>query len=177
VESLIFQFGYLGLFILSYVSATLFPLSAEVAVVGMVAVGYNALLTGLVAVAGSFLGSLTNYFIGKKGTEFVLSHYVKYEPRWLERAEVFFNRWGPIALFFSWLPFIGDPLTLVAGAVNTNLRSFYLWVLLGKVFRMAALIALTLNLFPYTWFQLQPPLCSTVTGGFTRDDRVGIHRP
>jgi membrane protein YqaA with SNARE-associated domain len=154
VESLISEFGYLGLLVISYVSATIFPLSAEVAVVGMVVIGYNPILVGVTAIIGSFLGSLTNYFIGLKGTDFVLSRYVKYEPRWLARAEVFFHRWGPIALFFSWLPFIGDPMTLVAGAVHTELRTFTIWVLLGKTVRMVALILLTLNLFPYQWFGL-----------------------
>lgn len=154
MESLILQFGYLGLLAISYVSATLFPLSAEIAVVGMVAIGYNPFLVGLVAVVGSFLGSLTNYFIGLKGTDFVLSHYIKYEPRWLARAEVFFQRWGPIGLFFSWLPFIGDPLTLVAGAVHTELRTFVVWVLLGKILRMVVLVLVTLRWFPFSWFGL-----------------------
>jgi len=149
VDTLLENFGYLGLFVVSFLSATLVPLTSEVAVVGMLALGFNVYLVMITAVAGSFLGSLSNYLVGRQGTRFVLARYVRFEPRRLSQAERFFGRWGPIALFFSWVPLIGDPLTLVAGAVNVDLRSFTFWVLTGKIVRVLVVVGLALHLFSW----------------------------
>lgn len=142
MASFVFQFGYFGLFAVSFLSATLLPLASEFFVIAMPPLGYNTWLVILFATAGSFLGSLTNYYVGRKGTDFVLSRYIAIKPQTLARAERFYARWGPVALFFSWVPFIGDPLTAVAGALHINLRVFTFWVLLGKTLRYLALLGL-----------------------------------
>lgn len=142
MASFVFQFGYVGLFVVSFLASTLLPLTTEFFVVAMPRVGYNAWLVVLFATFGSYLGSLTNYFVGLKGTDFILSRYIRIKPETLQRAERFYGRWGPIALFFSWIPFIGDPLTAVAGALHIDLRVFTFWVLLGKTLRYLALLGL-----------------------------------
>lgn len=138
----IFSLGYFGLFLISFLSASLLPLASEVFVVGMPPLGYN--VWGVIAVAtfGSYLGSVVNYMIGKKGTDFVLGRYVKIDPKTWDRAERFYERWGPVALFFSWVPFIGDPLTAVAGALNMHLGIFSFWVLFGKTLRYLVLLGI-----------------------------------
>ncbi len=60
---------------------------------------------------------MTNYFVGIKGSDFIFSRYYKIDEAALERAEERFNRWGGLALFFSWLPFVGDVLTVIAGCL------------------------------------------------------------
>lgn len=151
MQSLLFNFGYLGLFLISYLSATVVPLSAEVAVVGMVALGYNTVLIVIVATTGSFLGALTNYFVGKKGSDFIFSRYYKIDESSLQRAEKQFNRWGGVALFFSWLPFVGDVLTVVAGVLHTDLRVFTFWVLLGRIVREVAAVAVATQVINLPW--------------------------
>lgn len=140
--SFIFSLGYVGLFIISFLAASLIPLSSELFVLGLPALGYNVWWVAVVATAGNFLGALLNYFVGKKGTDLVLGRYVKIDPKTWTRAERFYERWGPVALFFSWVPFIGDPLTAVAGALNLSLRTFTFWVLLGKGLRYVVLLGI-----------------------------------
>jgi membrane protein YqaA with SNARE-associated domain len=142
MQALIFQFGYFGIFGVSFLSATLVPLASEVFVLAMPRLGYNVWGIVVFATLGSFLGSLTNYYVGKKGSEFVFSRYFEIKPETRMRAERFFGRWGPVALFFSWVPFIGDPLTLVAGALHIDLRLFSFWVAFGKTLRYLALLGL-----------------------------------
>lgn len=151
MPSLIYNFGYLGLFVISYLSATVVPLSAEVAVVGMVALGYNVVLIVLIATIGSFLGALTNYFVGKKGSDFIFSRYYKIDQASLDRAEERFNRWGGLALFFSWLPFVGDVLTVIAGVLHTDLRKFTFWVFLGRILREVVAVALATQVINLPW--------------------------
>ncbi len=146
----IFSLGYFGLFLISFLSASLLPLASEVFVVGMPPLGYNVWGVIVVATLGSYSGSVVNYLIGKKGTDFVLGRYVKIDPKTWDRAERFYNRWGPVALFFSWVPFIGDPLTAVAGALNMHFGVFSFWVLFGKTLRYLVLLGIAsrfLNMF------------------------------
>jgi membrane protein YqaA with SNARE-associated domain len=143
----IFSLGYPGLFLISFLASSLVPLASELFVVGMPQLGYNVWGVIIVATAGNFSGSLLNYYISKKGTDFVLGRYVKINPKTWARAERFYERWGPVALFFSWVPFIGDPLTAVAGALQMHLGVFTFWVLLGKILRYLVLLGLAAKLF------------------------------
>ncbi|MAT97836.1 MAG: hypothetical protein CL608_11885 [Anaerolineaceae bacterium] len=138
----IFSLGYFGLFLISFLSASLLPLASEVFVVGMPPLGYNVWVVIVVATVGSYSGSVVNYMIGKKGTDFVLGRYIKIDPKTWDRAERFYERWGPVALFFSWVPFIGDPLTAVAGALNMHFGIFSFWVLFGKTLRYLVLLGI-----------------------------------
>ncbi|GAB4266560.1 MAG: YqaA family protein [Candidatus Promineifilaceae bacterium] len=137
-----FQLGYLGLFLISFLSASLVPLASEFFVLGMPPLGYNVFVVGLVATAGNYLGALLNYYIGKKGADFVLGRYVKINPQTWAKAERFYHRYGAAALFFSWVPFIGDPLTAVAGALHLDWRIFTFWVVLGKGLRYILLLGI-----------------------------------
>ncbi|HBX57177.1 MAG TPA: hypothetical protein DEH10_17595, partial [Pseudomonas sp.] len=53
-----------------------------------------------------------------------------------------YGRWS---LLLSWLPIIGDPLTLIAGVMRESLWRFLLIVGLAKTARYAVLAALTLG--------------------------------
>ena len=134
-ESLIFQTGYFGLFLVSFLSATLIPLVSEAFVALMPTLGYSLWGVLFFATAGNFLGSLTNYYIGKLGSDFVLARWFQTGQDKMEKAEALFQRWGLPVLFFAWVPVIGDPLTVVGGIFKANLWGFSFWVLLGKTLR------------------------------------------
>jgi membrane protein YqaA with SNARE-associated domain len=71
------------------------------------------------------------------------------KPQTLARAQQFYQRWGPIALFFSWVPFIGDPLTAVAGTLKLDIRIFTFWVIFGKSLRYLVLLGIASRLLNY----------------------------
>lgn len=138
----ILSLGYFGLFLISFLSASLLPLASEVFVLAMPPLGYNAWWIVVVATIGSYGGSVLNYVVGKKGTDVVLGRYIKIDPKTWAKAEKFYNRWGPVALFFAWVPFIGDPLTAVAGALHMQFGIFSFWVILGKTLRYIVLLGI-----------------------------------
>jgi membrane protein YqaA with SNARE-associated domain len=129
----------LSLFRLAVVAATLFPAQSELALATLLAVGgYDAWLLILVATVGNVLGSLVNWLLGR----FLHHHRDK---RWfpvpcrsLERAERVYRRWGLWTLLLSWMPVVGDPLTLVAGLLRTPLKLFLPIVTLAKAGRYCA---------------------------------------
>ena len=51
------------------------------------------------------------------------------------KAEDYFQKYGVWSLLFSWMPIIGDPLTLVAGNLKVPFLTFFVLVFLGKASR------------------------------------------
>ena len=60
----------------------------------------------------------------------------------LERAGGWFRRYGPWSLLLSWLPVVGDPLTLAAGLARLSFVRFLVPVAMGKVARYLAVFHL-----------------------------------
>lgn len=135
MEDLVLQSGYLGLFMVSFLAATLVPLGSEIFVAVMAVSGYDPWLVFTFATTGNILGSITNYYVGKLGTNFLLSRYIKVDPEKRQKAERMYRKWGAPVLFLAWIPIAGDPLTVIAGALNLDLRVFTFWVGLGKASR------------------------------------------
>ena len=140
VEYLISNFGYMGLFLISFLAATLLPLGSEAAVVLMAVSDSAPLKLLIIATAGNSLGGIVNYLVGKWGALFIFSRYIQVDRSALERLERVYGRWGAPILFFAWLPIVGDPLTVAAGALRVNIYVFTFWVVLGKAFRYLILI-------------------------------------
>lgn len=124
--------GLGGLFLAAFIAATLFPASSEAVLAGLVASGaYSPWLLIGVASLGNILGASVNWGLGRWAAE---SRRVR-ENRHLERAGLWFRRYGPASLLLSWLPVIGDPLTLAAGLVRLSFLRFLVPVAIGKVAR------------------------------------------
>lgn len=145
---LVNQFGYLGLFVITFLSASLLPLASEAVVVALPALGFDVWLVLIVATAGNFSGSLFNYYLGRTGRHLLDESFLRVDPEKMKRAEGLFQRRGAPVLFFSWLPVIGDPLTVVAGVLHLGLRNFIFWVLVGKLLRYAVLLGIVSLLLP-----------------------------
>lgn len=140
IESIIFNLGYTGLFLASFLAATFIPFSSEGAVALMASAKFNPAMILIVATIGNSLGALVNYLVGLWGGRFLFSRYIKIDDHARLKAEKTFGRWGAPVLFFSWLPVVGDPITLAAGVLKVNPVAFLFWVITGKAFRYWAIL-------------------------------------
>jgi len=131
--------SYLTIFIISFLSATILPLSSEATLLYYLDSGDNPYLLLLFAGFGNTLGSILNYFLALRGIDWLLKSNKISEDR-LEKSQQLFNRYGAYSLLLSWLPIIGDPLTLVAGALRFNFKIFILMVAISKFGRYAIII-------------------------------------
>ena len=131
--------AFLIIFLVSLSAATIFPVSSEATLLYYLSEGYVPLAILLTAGTGNVLGSVINYLIGKKGIDYLLTHQ-KISGDRIKRSEIFFDKYGALALLLSWVPVIGDPLTLVAGALHFNFRKFLLIVSIAKIGRYLLLI-------------------------------------
>ena len=99
----------------------------------------------LVATLGNVLGSLVNWWLGQRLEHYKERRWFPVSSRHLERARGPYQRYGHWTLLLSWMPLIGDPLTLVAGVMGEPLKRFLLLVTLAKGARYAVLAWLTLG--------------------------------
>jgi membrane protein YqaA with SNARE-associated domain len=140
--------GPLGLFLGAFLSATLLPGSSEAALIALLALGRSdPILLVAVATAGNVLGSVINWAIGRFFAHFSDRGWFPVSRAAYERAAGWYNRFGLWSLLFAWLPVIGDPLTLVAGALRVGFWRFLVLVTLGKAGRYAFIA------FAYTRWQ------------------------
>ena len=136
---------YAGLFLLAFIAATLLPAQSEAAlVVLLLDGGYSTVLLLAVVVIGNTLGSVLNWFIGRSVEHYRDRPWFPASPAQLARAQRWYQRYGRWSLLLSWLPVVGDPLTLVAGIMGEPLPRFILLVGLAKAGRYLALAAMTL---------------------------------
>ena len=138
--------AYLGLFLAAFGAATLLPLQSEAVLVALLLSGKYALWSLLaVATLGNVLGSLVNWWLGRAIERFQDRRWFPVSPKHLEKARVHYQRYGHWSLLLSWLPVIGDPLTLVAGVMREPLGRFLLIVTLAKGARYGVLALATLG--------------------------------
>ena len=140
------EFGYLGLFMVAFLAATILPIGSEVVLVGLLLNGFNPVLVVTVATIGNVMGSVVNYVIGYFGSVFVIERVLKIKPQNFERSRERFEQWGKFSLLLAWVPIIGDPLTVIAGVLRINLWLFILLVTIGKLGRYIVVTYGTLNI-------------------------------
>jgi len=139
------DYGLLSLFLLSFCASTLLPLGSEWLLISLLLRGVDPHTAVAVATLGNSLGAATSYLLGRLGSDWLIARLLRIDLKQRQRAEAWFNRYGSIALLFSWLPVVGDPLCLVSGSLKTPLLRFALLVTSGKALRYAIVAALTLQ--------------------------------
>jgi membrane protein YqaA with SNARE-associated domain len=137
---------YFGLFAAAFLSATIFPFQSEVILFGMLmAEHYHVSLLVLVASAGNILGSCVNWFLGRSIAHFEDRRWFPLSKEKVAKAEGWYHRYGRWTLLLSWMPIIGDPLTIVAGALREPFWMFFALVAVAKSARYVVVAALTLG--------------------------------
>ena len=137
---------YSGLFLIAFGAATILPLQSEWVVVGLLLDGIHPWeVVVLVASLGNILGSMVNWLLGRSFAHFQNRRWFPVNQKNMTRAEEWYHRYGRASLLLSWVPIIGDPLTIAAGVLREPLWSFALLVGIAKLGRYLALTAVTLN--------------------------------
>lgn len=138
--------AYFGLFLSAFGAATLLPLQSEALLAGLLAYGEQpawALIA--VATAGNVLGSAVNWMLGRYIECWRGKRWFPVSNEQLQRAERAYHRYGRWSLLLSWVPILGDPLTVVAGILREPLWSFLAIVLVAKLGRYLVIAAVTLG--------------------------------
>ena len=128
---------YAGLFLWSFLAATLLPLGSEVALVAVVRTEEQWLAPVLVATVGNYLGACTTYWIGRRAAQ-ALGEGQQDDEKNQTQAVRLLRRYGQPTLLLSWVPLIGDALVALAGGMRLPFIQFSFWTVLGKAARYLA---------------------------------------
>lgn len=126
------DYGYVGLFLGSFLAATVVPFSADVLLVVLLAAGADPYLAIALATIGNWLGGLTSYWLGRIGKWSWLEKYFGIRQEKLERQRERIMRWGSLLAFMTWLPVIGDVLAVALGFYRIGFVRSAVFMLLGK---------------------------------------------
>ena len=137
--------AYTSLFLSAFIAATILPMQSEAVLVGLISATDQpvwALLT--VATIGNVLGAIINCVLGRYILRFQSAKWFPTSPAQLERAQGWYRRYGRWSLLGSWLPIIGDPITVVAGVMREPIVPFVVLVTIAKGTRYMVLAWATL---------------------------------
>lgn len=121
----------IALFISAFLAATILPFSSEVAFVAALKSGMPFSSAMIAASSGNILAIIVNYYLGYflyEATKRKLFH-----SKVGKKAFLLGHRYGYYVLLLSWLPIIGDPLTIVVGLVRLK---FVWFVIIAGILRV-----------------------------------------
>ncbi|OQX20646.1 MAG: hypothetical protein BWK75_04645 [Candidatus Altiarchaeales archaeon A3] len=130
------EYELIGLLLGCFLSSSILPLPSEPIII--FSVKFQPVIYVFVfALIGSVGGAMLNYVIGIKGIKWL----VKREGEKEKKLEMWFSKYGIFVLLaVPWIPFVGDPLTIVAGALKMDLKKFIFWITVGKVIKISVVI-------------------------------------
>lgn len=121
--------GLGGLFIASFLAATLIPGGSEAVFVAVLATWPSLEIQAIVvATLGNTLGGMSSYVIARLLPQDALKKLGD-KPLALAR------RWGAPVLILAWVPLIGDLLCVAAGWLRLPWLPSLLWMAIGKGLR------------------------------------------
>lgn len=141
MEHWVEDYGYPAIFVLMLLESALVPFPSEVT---MLAGGFYAaegsldlFWVGAAGVMGNMVGSWIAYALGRKTGRALLDRYGRYvliRRHDIDRAEVWWDKHGEAATFFSrLLPVIRTFISLPAGIAKMPLGKFSIYTFLGVV--------------------------------------------
>lgn len=130
------DWGYLGLFISSFLAGSVLPFASEALLGFMTASSlYNTWICLLCATIGNTLGGTTCYYIGRLGKTVWIEKILRVPHDKLTKAQRFLQSKGALMGFFACLPFVGDAIIVALGLMRANAWGVNLSMLAGKFIR------------------------------------------
>jgi len=125
--------------------ATIVPFGSEAFLVSLILLDkYNIFILLFAASLGNILGSVFNWVCGYYSIYFIRKKWFPISKKKMDKASFYFKKYGKWSLLFSWMPFIGDPITFVAGSFKYSFLSFLILVSIGKTGRYIIVYLLTI---------------------------------
>ncbi len=131
----LYNYGYLGLFIASFLAATILPFSSEALLSFLLYNGYNSTYCIIVATLGNSLGSFLNYFLGRLGRWDLIEKYLRVKQQKIEKFKLRVKKYFALAAFLTWLPVVGDIFSIALGVLKANIKKTFFFITIGKLLR------------------------------------------
>lgn len=127
--------GLLGLFLGTFMAATMVPFNSTVFYIGILLTGVNPWIVFLVGTLGNWSGGLTTYGVGRIGKWEWIEKWFKVKPETLTAQKEKIDRWGALLALVTWLPFVGDVFAIALGFYRVAFWKCSLFMLIGRGLR------------------------------------------
>ncbi len=147
---LVHSFGYIGIFIMTFIESTFVPIPAEVTLIPagfLVHKGQmNFYLVWVISVLGTVGGSLFNYYLALYvGRKFLMVYgkYMFLDDVKLSKIDIFFQKHGSLSVFIGrLLPGVKHFISFPAGLAKMPVKTFCIYSALGGMIWCFILISL-----------------------------------
>ncbi|MDR1678212.1 MAG: DedA family protein [Prevotellaceae bacterium] len=135
------EWGYTGLFLASFLSATVLPFSSEVVFTAVVwKMKLDPWACVALATAGNTLGGMTCYWLGLLGKMEWIERFLRLNREKIDKWVARLHRQGDWIAFFTFLPVVGDVIAVACGFLRCRWWIVFGFMLAGKGLRYAALL-------------------------------------
>lgn len=131
----LFDYSLWGLFLASFLAATVVPFSSEALLSVLIVNGTDAYTAVLVATVGNWLGGMSSYGIGYLGRWEWIEKYLHVKRESIEKWHNRLYKRGAIFAFLSWMPGVGDIFAVGLGLIRANVWITAIAMLVGKFTR------------------------------------------
>ncbi len=127
--------GLLGLFIGTFLAATILPFSSDALYLVILAVTNDPIGCLIVGTLGNWLGSVFTYWIGWIGKWEWIEKWFKVKRETLERQKIQVDKYGVWLALICWVPIIGDIIAIALGFYKARPLPTIILLLIGKFMR------------------------------------------
>lgn len=127
--------GLLGLFIGTFLAATILPFSSDALYIAVLAATKDTAGCLLVGTLGNWLGSVATYWMGWIGKWEWIEKWFKVKRETLEKQKIKIDKYGVWLALLAWVPFIGDVIAIALGFYKTRPAATMVLLLVGKFAR------------------------------------------
>ena len=127
--------GVWGLFLGSFLAATVVPFSSDALLVGMLVAGCDPVECLVSATIGNWLGGLTSFGIGWLGRWEWIERWFHVKRETLEKQHDRIDRWGAWLALLTWLPIVGDLFAIALGFYKVSPVKSAIFMFIGKALR------------------------------------------
>lgn len=127
--------GLLGLFLGTFLAATIFPFSSDALYLAILAATANPIGCLIVGTLGNWLGSVFTFWIGWLGRWEWIEKFFKVNPETLQKQKEQVNKYGAWLALTCWAPFIGDVIAIALGFYKIRPLWTITLMLVGKLSR------------------------------------------
>ena len=130
--------GYLGLFVGTFLAATIFPFSSDALYLAILAAMKDPMGCLIAGTLGNWLGSVASYWIGWIAKWEWIEKWFKVKHETLQKQKVRIDKYGAWLALLAWVPLIGDLLAIALGFYRTRPALTMVLLLVGKFVRFLA---------------------------------------
>lgn len=133
LNEILISYGYWGMGIAAFLAGTIIPFSSEVVMAALLATSsMDPFLTVLSGTIGNVAGSMVNYWIGTIGNMKIINKYLGIKEERIQKTQKFLEGKGAWMGVLSFLPVVGEAISIVLGIMRANPTIVLISTFLGK---------------------------------------------